>query len=259
MAKGVVKRFVVAPDLHFPLHSQPALNVVKKAIEIIKPSGWIQLGDVGEFHAFSAWKWKRKKRPPLEFLIDDFDKDVKDVNAGMDQIDESLDKANVKEKIQITGNHDEWCNGVVNTYPYIPQYRFKNALKLKERGYKCVPFGVKFKVGKCYFYHGHEYSSVHHCANHLRKLACNIIYGHHHDLQQASVTNMDGPKSAWSLGCLKDMSSEANSWLNGRSVNWAHAFGVVDFYRGGHFTVHVVQIINGKTSLWGELIDGNKK
>jgi hypothetical protein len=25
------------------------------------------------------------------------------------------------------------------------------------------------------------------------------------------------------------------------------------------FTVHIIQIINGKTSLWGELIDGNKK
>jgi hypothetical protein len=25
------------------------------------------------------------------------------------------------------------------------------------------------------------------------------------------------------------------------------------------FTVHIIQIINGKTSLWGELIDGNGK
>jgi hypothetical protein len=55
------------------------------------------------------------------------------------------------------------------------------------------------------------------------------------------------------------MSSEANEWLNGRSVNWAHAFAIVDFYRGGLFTVHIIQIINGRTSLWGELIDGNGK
>ena len=85
------------------------------------------------------------------------------------------------------------------------------------------------------------------------------MYGHHHDLQQSSVTHIDGPKSAWSLGCLKDCSNEANRWLNGRSTNWSHAFAVVDFYWGGHFTVHIVQIINGKTSLWGELLDGNKK
>ena len=55
------------------------------------------------------------------------------------------------------------------------------------------------------------------------------------------------------------MSTEANAWLNGRSINWAHAFAIVDFYRGGLFTVHIIQIINGRTSLWGELIDGNGK
>ena len=85
------------------------------------------------------------------------------------------------------------------------------------------------------------------------------MYGHWHDLQQMSVTHYDGPKSAWSIGCLKDMSDEANKWLQNRATNWAHAFAIVDFYDKGLFTVHIVQIINGKTSLWGELIDGNGK
>ena len=84
------------------------------------------------------------------------------------------------------------------------------------------------------------------------------MYGHWHDLQQMSATHMDGPKSAWSIGCLKDMKSDANLWLEHRRINWAHAFAIVDFFRGGHFTVHIIQIIDGKTSLWGELINGNK-
>ena len=67
---------------------------------------------------------------------------------------------------------------------------------------------------------------------------------------------MDGPKSAWSIGCLKDMSDEANGWLGNRPINWAHAFAIVDFFKGGLFTVHIIQIIKGKTSLWGELIEG---
>ena len=57
---------------------------------------------------------------------------------------------------------------------------------------------------------------------------------------------------------LKDMSNEANKWLGERPVNWAHAFAIVDFFEKGLFTVHIIQIINGKTSLWGELLDGNK-
>ena len=259
MSKGVVKRVIVTPDKHFPLHDQPSINVLKKTIEIVKPDAYVDLGDVGEWEAFSAWKYKRKKAPPLEFLIEDFKKDIKDVNAGMDQIDESLDKVNCEERYITEGNHDNWLNMCVEKYPYIPQYKFKNAVKLKERCYKYIPFGKHLKLGKLYLYHGHQYGGQYHTSNHLRKLGCNVMYGHWHDLQQMSATHMDGPKSAWSIGCLKNMEAEANEWLDHRRINWAHAFAIVDFFRGGLFTVHIIQIINGKTSLWGELIDGNKR
>ena len=75
--KGVVKRVIVTPDKHFPLHDQKAINCLTQAINIVKPDIYVDLGDVGEFHAFSAWRFKRKKRPSLEYLIKDFDKDIK--------------------------------------------------------------------------------------------------------------------------------------------------------------------------------------
>ena len=147
----------------------------------------------------------------------------------------------------------------VNEHPYLPQYKFKEACRFKERGYKVYPAGLPpekwLKEGKLHFYHGHHKSGLHHAKAHLQ-LGGNVMYGHHHSLQQASVTHIDGPKSAWSAGCLKDMSHEKNKWLKGRAITWAHAFAVVDFFRGGLFTVHMVQIINGRTSLWGELIEG---
>ena len=82
------------------------------------------------------------------------------------------------------------------------------------------------------------------------------MYGHWHDIQQMSVTHITGPKSAWSIGCLKDMSSDSNAWLGGRSVNWGHAIALVDFYDDGCFSVNVIQIINGRTTLIGKLIKG---
>ena len=75
-----------------------AVNCLKQAIEIVKPDIYVDLGDVGEWASFSHWKWKRKKAPPLEIMIEGFEQDVKEVNVGMDWIDESLDKANCKEK-----------------------------------------------------------------------------------------------------------------------------------------------------------------
>ena len=254
--KGVVKRAVVTPDKHFPLADMKAIGCLQKTIEIVKPDIYIDLGDVGEWSSFSAWKYKRKKAPPLEFMIDGFDQDVKEVNTGMDWIDESLDKVKCKTRYFTEGNHDNWCNMAVEKYPYIPQYKFANSVDLKGRGYTYYPFGKHLKIGKLYFYHGHQLGGQYHAANHLRKMGCNIMYGHWHDLQQHSMTHMDGVKSAWSIGCLKDMSDESNAWLDHRNHNWSHAFAIVDFYEGGHFTVHIIQIINGKTSLWGELIEG---
>ena len=72
-----------------------------------------------------------------------------------------------------------------------------------------------------------------------------------------TATHMDGAKAAWSIGCLKDMSSLKNKWLDNRRINWAHAFAVVDYYGRGYFTVNVIQIINGRCSLWGEMLNGN--
>ncbi len=256
MKKGIVNRAIVTPDKHFPLHDQPAINVLKKTIEIVKPSIYVDLGDVGEWNNFSAWKYKRKKKPPLEMMIPELEEDVKGVNDGMDQIDESLDKVNCTEKYITEGNHDNWLNMFVDEHPYVPQYRFENAVSLKDRGYTYYPFGMHLKIGKLYFYHGHQYGGQYHTANHLRKLGCNVMYGHWHDLQQMSATHMDGPKSAWSIGCLKDMGPGSNEWLANRRINWAHAFAIVDFFKNGYFTVHIIQIIDGETCLWGEIIKG---
>ena len=256
-----VRRAIVTPDKHFPLADMPAINVVCQAIEIVKPDIYIDLGDVGEWHGASHWQWKKKKRPPVEYQLPSIEQDIKDVNKGMDIIDESLDKVNCEEKYMIEGNHDDWMNRFTEEHPYL-DYKFKDVVNLKGRGYKYHPCGLSpnnyLKIGKLSFYHGHHFASMHHAKNHLSRLGGNVMYGHHHDLQQASVTHMDGAKSAWSIGCLKDMRAEENLWLGGRPVNWSHAFAIVDFFQSGLFTVHIIQIINGKTSLWGEVIDGNK-
>ena len=253
----VVKRGIVTPDKHFPCHDERAISCLVKSIEIIKPDFYIDLGDIGEFGSVSHWQWRKKKRPPLEYQMPFVDKDIEEINEGMDVIDEALDKTGTKEKYFIQGNHDEWLDRFLEENPYLPSsYKFENAMKLKERGYKFKKIGDFLKIGKLYFYHGHLHGGMHHTRNHLLKTGVNVMYGHWHDMQMYSITHMDGVKAAWSIGCLKDTSKDKNLWLGGRLTNWAHAFAVVDFFDKGLFTVHIQQIINGKTSLWGELIEG---
>ena len=254
--KGVLKRAIVTPDKHVPIHDKKACNVVLKAIEIVKPDIYVDLSDLGEWASVSHWQWKRKKKPPVEYIIPRVEKDIADVNKWLDIVDEKLDKVGCKKRHMCAGNHEEWLDNFVNEYPYLKQYKTKTALKFDERGWIYHEPGEYLKIGKLYYYHGHHFGGQYHTANHLRKLGCNVIYGHHHSMQQDSISHMDGPKSAWSLGCLKSMSDKKNKWLGGRKHKWAHAFAVVDYYDKGHFAVHPIQIIDGKASLWGELIRG---
>ena len=254
--KGVIKRAIVTPDKHFPIHDQKAINVVCKAIEIVKPDIYIDLGDTGEWEYFSSHYWKGRSAKPMEDLIPLLDKDVKAVNDGMNQIDESLDKVKCRERHFVQGNHEVWLDKFVTRYPYLEHYTTENALKIKQRGYEYHPYNRKklLKIGKLNFTHG-KYVPKYHAFKHLDMYGESIMYGHTHDLQRFTKTTAGGTISAWSLGCLKDIEADED-WLSGRLTNWNHAFAIVDFYNNDDYTVQVVEIIRGRTSLWGELIEG---
>ena len=127
---------------------------------------------------------------------------------------------------------------------------------LKERGYKFHPYNRKkcLKLGKLNFTHG-KYTTKYHSQKHLEHYGESIMYGHTHDLQRHTATKAGGTISSWSLGCLKDIKADED-WLGGRLTNWNHAFAIVNWLKGGNFTVEVVEIINGTASLWGKTING---
>ena len=256
---GVIKRAIFTPDKHFPLHDKKAIKVVCKAIELVKPDIYIDLGDTGEWEHFSTHYWKGRSAKPMEDLIPLLDKDVKDVNDGMDLIDASLDKIGCLQRHFVQGNHEVWLDKFVTRYPYLAHYMTSSALKLKERGYKFHPYNRKkcLKIGKINFTHG-KYTTKYHSYKHLDHYCENVMYGHTHDLQRHTRTVAGGTISGWSMGCLKDIEKDED-WLGGRLTNWNHGFAIIDWFKGGNFKVEVVEIIKGITTVWGEYIDGSKK
>jgi len=194
----------------------------------------------------------------MEDLIPLLDKDVEAVNKGMSQIDDSLDIAGCDIRHFVQGNHEVWLDKFVIRYPYLKHYMTENALRLKERGYKYHPYNRKklLKIGKINFTHG-KYVPKYHAFKHLDMYGESIMYGHTHDLQRFTKTVAGGTLSAWSLGCLKDIQADED-WLSGRLTNWNHAFAIIDWFKNGDYKVEIVEIINGRTTLWGEVIDGSE-
>jgi len=153
-----------------------------------------------------------------------------------------------------------YCIKVDDSYETVPfalkDYTFNNACKLKERKYNIYKYNQPLTIGKVTFIHG-AYHTAYHAKKHLDSYGSSIIYGHTHDVQSHSQTKLGGTISAHSLGCVKDMSAEKNEWLRGRLHNWTHAFAIVDWFTNRDFRIEVVEIHNGKTSVWGKIINGN--
>jgi len=244
------RRGIIIPDQHFPIHDDRAVNVVLKAIDLVRPDTLINLGDVGEWESVSAWKYKGKKLPPLEYQLPFIDNEIEAVNQGLDLFDEFK----IEHKYMLAGIHDEWLDKFVEKHPYMKDYTFRKACKIDERGYKYLPYNKPLKIGKVCFIHG-AYTNVYHAKKHLEAYGMNIVYGHTHDIQRHTLTKLGGTIGSWSMGCIKDMSREQNVWLRGRLHNWQHGFGIIDWFENGDFKLEVVEIINGKTTVWGKRIE----
>jgi len=251
-----MKRAVVFPDQHYPIHDVKAMNVAHQVLEKVKPDIFINLGDVGEWESVSSHKYKRRKQPPLEFILPHVEQEVVEVNKELDKVDAILDRVGCKERFILAGNHDLWLDSFVESHPYLEEYIFRNACRWDQRGYEYRTFNEVLTIGKLSFIHG-AYTGPTHAKKHLESYGTNILYGHVHDLQRYSMTRMkDGAISAWSLGCLKDMRAEKNTWLRGRLNNWNHAVAIIDFWKNGNFAVQIVEIVKGKAVLNGEELIG---
>jgi predicted phosphodiesterase len=251
-----MKRAVVFPDQHYPIHDVKAMNVAHQVLEEVKPDIFINLGDVVEGDSVSSHRWKKKKRPPLEYQLPLIEQEVEDVNKELDKVDAILDKVGCKERYICQGNHDQWYDFFVEENPYLDHLTFRKAYKWDERGFKFYEYNKVLTIGKLSFIHG-AYTGPTHAKKHLESYGTNLLYGHVHDLQRYSMTRLkDGTISAWSLGCLKDMRAEKNTWLRGRLNNWNHAVAIIDFWKNGNFAVQIVEIVKGKAVLNGKEIVG---
>jgi len=241
---------IVFPDTHIPLHDKKAWKCALKAIEVVKPDIFVHLGDVGEWGSVNHWQWQRKKRPPLEYILPSVDIDFRLVNRYLDHLDDALKRAGCKRTIITQGNHDTWLDRFVEENPYLPHLSFTTGIMAEERGYEIYGHGDKLWLGDLYLYHGDKWAGMYHAKNHLRRLGCNVMYGHHHDIQQASHSNVHGTISGYSLGCLKRLDHDVNDWLKGRDHNWSHSIAVL-YIDNGKTTVQVIPITGGAIYLNG--------
>lgn len=256
-AQDAVQTALVIPDTHVPLEDKAAVDVVLQALSIVRPDTLVHLGDLGEWESCSHWRWSRRRKPPLEYLIPEIDADFAAVQLWLDRLDAACKAAGVSRRVLLTGNHDEWVNRVVEEYPYLAgTHGLEVGLRLKARGWEVHPEGDFYRLGDLHLTHGSVGpAGTHHTRRRAMGWGVSTLYGHGHDVQVSSHGTVGGVIQATSLGCLKKLDRAANPWLKGQPTAWSHAFGLVHVV-DGHAHLQIVPIIHGRAIVNGYLLTG---
>lgn len=245
---------IILPDQHYPLVDRWAESCVLQAIEHVKPTFFVNIGDAGEWESVCHFRYERRKRPPLDYQLRELARDARSVNRGMDKFDQALDNVGCEERHFIEGNHEVWTDRLCEEFQVLKyKYTPKKLLRLEERGYSYYPYGQYVKFGKLNIYHGGHWMGKYHTHAHIRETASNVLYGHTHDAQIARHSTLSGPLGAWSIGCICDFKKP---FLKGRPTNWSHAFVILHIERNGLFDVDLVDIVSKRCIVWGKRITG---
>ncbi len=269
--------WIVSPDKHAAPEGDHeggvdpwAMSCLYQAAELIKPTGEIDLGDVGEWSSVSPWKYKRRKRPGMKRTLDALAADVAAVNSVLDEKDKAF--ASATKKVMIQGNHELWVDNMLEEWQddlneFGQQWEgivaapvpgrvltLPEMLQLPQRKTAYVPYGDYVRLGSLFLYHGGHFGGQYHAAAHLRGLSASVMYGHHHDYQVAKTGLLGkGLHAAWCIGML---CKPRKPFMRGRPVNWSHNFAVVHVEKDGTFHVEVIEIFEGKCYVQGKKITG---
>lgn len=247
---------LVLPDIHlqtlptgggsFNYDVSQALWTALEFGKDLKPNITIILGDFIDFHYISNFA------TPIQIESRRLKHDFIFANLILDIIDSFTRKT----VVYTLGNHDQRLATYIATHPQIAGLvSLDNALKLGKRGYILVPEGEMAQIGNAHFVHGWYYN-MHHAKKTAQDAGVNVFYGHTHDIQSFSKSNVNQkPIIAQSLGCLCDLNPE---YKRNKPNRWVNGFGVFYFHERGDFTYYVPTIINEKF-WWAGKVYGEKK
>jgi predicted phosphodiesterase len=250
---GKLRRVIVLPDPHIPVHDTRSIGAVEDMMSDHRFDGWICLGDLLDFNCISSHNINNLRAVEGQRIQADY----KVAAEFLDRQAAILRKNNKNCRIiLLEGNHDFRIIRYIDAHPQLEGLiEVPLALRLKGRGIAWVPYwseGEVYKVGKATFIHG-RYCNDHHAKKHLQGYGTSIFYGHTHDVQAYSLPR-HGPETpiAQSLGrlCLPQQ------YMQGRPDRWQQAVAIFEFMPNGEFQYQVLRINDHTFSYNGKVYRG---
>lgn len=237
-------------DLHFPLVDKPTVNAIfdyiKHNEDII--AGVILGGDVWDAQEVSHHTVGKPAFRPKGAVLKNreaFDKEF------LKPLEALLPSDCVK--VCIEGNHCYWLREASETSPELDGLldHFK-ALKMAERGWKHVPLGHSYQVGRLSVIHGEFLGGAQPCRKALQIYGKSVLFGHLHAPQSCAQISPVDVKCKHMAYCSPIAGAVNPAYMKSRPSGWVTGFTLVEQHTNKKdFNVYPVITVNGSCSIGG--------
>lgn len=247
---------IICGDVHGSMMDRPAVEAFLGDLKKWNPEEVILMGDIVECGGFLAAHHTLGYVAQTSYSWQD---DIASGNWFLDQVQAAAPNAEIH---YLEGNHEDrierWV--VDQTMRHGRDAEFLRSLlapnvllRLEERGVKYYPRSLEtqpglppgwIKIGKVFFVH--ELGTGRHAASSaVDKTAGNVVYGHTHREDTASVVlPAVGLVKAFNPGCL---CVRQPLWRNSNPTNWSHGYAVQFVAKSGEFLHLNIPIWEGRS------------
>jgi hypothetical protein len=209
---------LLVPDSHHPYADMKAWGLMLKVGRALKPQHIYCIGDLLDFYSVSSYSKDPARKASLGA----------EVAAGNEAMD-ALDALKAKHKTFIAGNHeDRLQRHLQDKDPQLLEFvDVAKLLRLKERGWKYVPYRSHCKLGKLNLTHDVGNAGRFSTYKALDTFQHSVVTGHAHRMSYVVEGNAVGEvKLSAQFGWLGDASKVDYMQKINVLKNWALGFGI---------------------------------
>jgi hypothetical protein len=165
------------------------------------------------------------------------------------------------ERVWIVGNHDFWSYQLVEEHPEFKGLERETALHLKDRGWKVVPCGSHYRLGKLTVIHGDQlanagYVTSNHSKKALEIYGQNVLYHHMHAPASATKIMPFDQQEKYMAWCAPAGCTKNPHYLRNRPTAWLNGFTIIEVCEQGLFNLYPVIVSRGQFVFGGRIYKG---
>ena len=247
------KTWIILADIHSPYEHRPSWLAVQDFLTKNHVDGVVLLGDNMDCENIS----RHTKGLPGKRVAGGWQKELDHFDLNILKPLENRLKRGCK-KIFFMGNHEDWLDDLLDEQPELKgALSIEKSLDLHNRGWKVIPIGKHYNIGKAFLVHGDQVGSGMHVSKKLVDAFCaTSIMGHVHTAQMHVKTSQVKSRDKWAGYVIPTLGTVAPKYAKGRPNAHINGFGIVEEWPNGNINVYIVIISDGRFSYGGKIYGG---